>query len=129
MAPKQHVEQQIGIGWGHHRSGNNDQAISEFEQVLSLAPDSIDAYYGLGLARRDSGNTDGAIEAFQKAFQITSESLEATKKVSDAKGAIVGSSNNLETSDDDRYMMMTRMIAQRLDELGVKVELNLKTLP
>jgi len=129
MAPNQHVGQQIGVAWGHHRSGNNDQAINEFEQVLSLAPDSIDAYYGLGLALRDSGNADRAIESLQKAFQITSESLEATNKVSDAKGAIAGSSNDLGTDDDDRYMMMTRMIAQRLDELGVKVELNLKTLP
>lgn len=129
MAHNQHVTQQIGQAWGNHRSGQNDVAITEFEQVLSIAPDSIDAFYGLGLAQRASGQIDQSIKSFQKALKITKESLQATQKLAEAKGTIVGSINDLGSTDDDRYMMLRRMITQRLVELGATGDEDLPSLP
>ena len=84
---------------------------SVFEEILKQRPDHIDSLYGLGLSRRANGETAWAIEAFKKALVLATEALNAEDK----NGAFKG--NNLESYDDDRYMMLTRMIKQRLVEL------------
>jgi tetratricopeptide (TPR) repeat protein len=110
-----HVEERVGEAWKQHRMGNNSAAIEIFEDILNKRPDHLDALYGLGLARRANGETAWAVEAFKKALMLANEALNAEEKKSALDGHVVG--NDLNKEDDDRYMMLTRMIKQRLAEL------------
>lgn len=130
MAENQAMAQEIGQAWGQHRAGRNDEAISSFEQVLTNVPDSIDALYGLGLAQRATGNSDGAVESFQKALQLAKdgfESLQKEKNENKETGGVVTLAD-LATPEEDRFMMLERMIAQRLAELGVISEEDVPTI-
>jgi tetratricopeptide (TPR) repeat protein len=109
------VEERVGEAWKQHRMGNNPAAIEIFEEVLNRRPDHIDALYGLGLARRANGETAWAVEAFKKALALSTEFLNAQEKASKIDGHL--GSNDLSTYDDDRYMMLSRMLKQRLDEV------------
>jgi tetratricopeptide (TPR) repeat protein len=93
------VATQIGQAWRSHREGNNEAAIEQFGRILRTTPDSIDANYGLGLANRALGNHAAATEAFQRALDMT-DRAEATSQ-----------------EDRDRYMMLSRMTRQRLEEV------------
>ena len=110
-----HTEERIGEAWRLHRSGNNPAAIELFEEILAKTPKHLDALYGLGLARRANNNASGAREAFQMALQLTMEALKAEDEIYAVDGH--HGSNNLDTYDDDRFMMLQRMIKQRLAEL------------
>jgi len=106
------VGSQIGKAWGNLRQGNHDEALSTFETILKDAPKNVDAYYGLGLAQMKAGQESKAIETFQKALETAQELLQAIR------GQMGGT--NIETIEDDRYMMLLRMIQQRLNEMGVQ---------
>jgi len=90
---------QIGQAWRSHREGSNDTAIDQFGRILRSTPDSIDANYGLGLANKALGNKSGAVEAFQRALDLTGK-VEPTGEEERA-----------------RYMMLARMVSQRLEEV------------
>jgi tetratricopeptide (TPR) repeat protein len=115
--PQTNIDAQLNTAWGYHRQGQNDVAIAEFEKALAAAPDSIDARYGIGLALRASGQEARAVEVFQKAYEAAKEALRAVRAVAEAQGVVV-SGNDLSNPEDDRYMMLVRMISQRLTELG-----------
>ncbi|MEM9950618.1 MAG: hypothetical protein AAF846_03375 [Chloroflexota bacterium] len=110
-----HTEERIGEAWKQHRMGNNGQAIDIFKDILSKRPDHIDALYGLGLAQRADGLLDDATESFNKAALLAKETLEAVDKTSAVDGH--QGNNDLDTYEDDRYLMLTRMIQQRLEEI------------
>jgi tetratricopeptide (TPR) repeat protein len=95
----ENIDLQIGQAWLSHRQGNNEAAIDQFGRILRSSPDSIDANYGLGLANHAIGNQNAAAESFQRALLIT-DKLEAASQ-----------------EDRDRYMMLSRMIKQRLEEV------------
>jgi Tfp pilus assembly protein PilF len=90
---------QIGQAWRSHREGNNNAAIDQFGRILRSTPDSIDANYGLGLANKAAGNNSAAVEAFQRALDLT------------------GKAEPTSQEERDRYMMLSRMINQRLEEV------------
>jgi NAD(P)H-hydrate repair Nnr-like enzyme with NAD(P)H-hydrate epimerase domain len=110
-----HTEERIGEAWRLHRSGNNNASIKIFEEILDKTPNNIDALYGLGLARRAEGNNSGAIEAFKAAQTRAKEALDAIDVTSGVDGH--HGANDLDTYEDDRFLMLQRMIAQRLEEL------------
>jgi tetratricopeptide (TPR) repeat protein len=109
------VEERVGEAWKQHRMGNNPAAIEIFEEILKKRPDHLDALYGLGLARRANGEIAWATEAFKKALVLATEALNSEEKISKIDGSLSG--NELNKYDDDRYMMLSRMIKQRLAEL------------
>ena len=113
--PNQNVNQLIGNAWKLHREGDNAAAVKEFQKVTDVAHDSVDAYYGLGLALRANGDIEGAKKAFQTSYDLTTQALSAVRKVAEAEGVM---GNSLEA---DRFMMLTRMVSQRLAEVGVTV--------
>lgn len=98
------IAAQIGQAWRSHRDGNNEGAIDQFGRILRGSPDSIDANYGLGLANRAVGNQHAAGEAFQRALDLA-EKIEATSQ-----------------EERDRYLMLTRMIKQRVEEVKASAE-------
>ena len=102
------AEQRVADAWKQHRLGNNDSAIQSFREVLNSNPGDIDALYGLGLAQRASGDGVSATETFNKALIIAQEGLDINKD-----------NNDLNTMEDDRFLMLHQMISQRLEELEV----------
>lgn len=111
-----HTEERIGEAWRLHRNGDNQAAIDIFKDILSKTPNNVDANYGLGLALRAKGDKAAAAEAFQRALKLVEEALNAVNTTSSADGHLGG--NDLDTYEDDRYMMLTKMIKQRLAELA-----------
>jgi tetratricopeptide (TPR) repeat protein len=102
------LSRMIGDAWDLHRKGDNSAAIRAFEDVLARDEASVDAHYGLGLAKRGAGDSAAAREAFERALALAQQNLDELR---------AGRSNNdLSTSKDDRYMMLQRMIQQRIAE-------------
>jgi tetratricopeptide (TPR) repeat protein len=99
----------ISAGWAAHRSGQNDDAIQQFESALSLDNENIDAYYGIGLAERARRRLPEATAAFEKSMQLTQAKLAVTQPESTVSA--------VDVPDIDRYMMLVRMISQRISEI------------
>ncbi len=108
--------EKIGRAWRQHRDGDNQGAIRLFEEVIAASPDSVDAHYGMGLAFKSMGEMQSAAESFQRALSVTEQALSAVQLTSHAEGQ--HGANDLETNIDDRYMMLTRMLNQRLEDVG-----------
>ncbi len=113
------LSEKIGTAWRMHRDGDHAGAISMFEEIASSNPDIVDAYYGLGLAQKAVGDYQAATDAFQQALSITEDALKAVQMASSAEGHQGG--NDLESNDDDRYMMLTRMLKQRLEDVSTPI--------
>ena len=101
----------VGKAWRMHREGNNSGAIGMFQEAIASDPENIDARYGLGLAQKASGDIGAAKDAFSSA-------LEQLQHSSAAEAAALAQEHHSETNLGDRYIMLTRMLNQRLDELG-----------
>lgn len=108
--------EQVGRAWRLHRDGDNAGAIGMFESILAANPDHVDALYGLGLAQRAAGDPYAAADAFRQALRAAEEALAAVKTTAQTEGNL--GDNDLGSNIDDRYMMLTRMISQRLEDLA-----------
>lgn len=108
--------EKIGQAWRMHRDSDNDSAIRMFNDILATHPESVDALYGLGLAHKAGGDSAEAARAFEQALGITENALSAVMQTSQAEGHQSG--NDLETDFDDRYMMLSRMLKQRIEEVS-----------
>lgn len=106
--------ERVGVAWNHHREGRNDASIAEFEAILKQNPSDIDATYGLGLAQRAAGRSQAAVESFQRALKLVEQAKEAYQSARMASQA----ETNVKTPEDDRFQMLSRMVQQRLTELG-----------
>ena len=107
--------EKIGRAWRQHRDGDNQSAIRAFEDIIAGNPESVDALYGLGLAHKAGGSDATAADAFKQALSITEQTLSAVQLTSHAAGH--HGDNDLETNIDDRYMMLTRMLKQRIEDV------------
>lgn len=106
--------ERIGSAWRLHRDGDNQGAIRLFEEIIRSGPDSVDAHYGLGLAHKALGGNEAAATAFAGALGI----IEAAQSAdADAAVAAEAAGDNGPNSED-RYMMLTRMLKQRLEDVG-----------
>jgi tetratricopeptide (TPR) repeat protein len=111
------VAAQIGQAWRLQREGQNDSAIKEFEKILKQEPDNIDANYGMGLAQRAAGRQQAALEHFQHALDIVDQRDSAGRIAREAAASDFQTERiKPNTAEDDRYMMLTRMLKQRLSE-------------
>lgn len=114
-----HSAERVGEAWRMHRDGNNDGAIALFSEIIETAPDSVDARYGLGLSYKANGDTARAAEAFQTALDLAQQALNAVNTTSGADGH--HGTNDLNTNEDDRFMMLSRMLKQRIDDVSSSV--------
>ncbi len=121
----QDLAARIGEAWRMHREGRNDDAIAEFERILKEDSDNVDAYYGLGLAQRARGNQPAAKSAFEQALILVDKAEAARRTHAAAEGRhedAVGWSDERDNSFD-HFLMMKRMIGQRLNELSPRLEI------
>ena len=113
MADQDNVRERISKAWHHHREGRASDAMKEFQTIVQQFPKDIDANYGLGLAQKNSGDVDGAIKSFKNALELivqSKQSYEASHEQSQDP-------DHIKTPEEDRFMMLTRMVKQRLSEL------------
>lgn len=108
--------EKIGQAWRRHRDGDANGAIDMFNSIVESNPANVDAHYGLGLAYKALGDTDAAAAAFRKALDNTEQALSAVQTAATVEGQLAD--NDLDSSFDDRYMMLTRMLNQRLEDVG-----------
>ena len=108
--------ERIGAAWRLHRDGDNSGAVRMFQDIIASTPDSVDARYGLGLAQKALGDNGAAADSFRQALSITEQALSAVQLASQAEGH--HGDNDLDTNFDDRYMMLTRMLNQRVNEVS-----------
>src|SRR5262245_52946250 len=114
MSNQNSTAERVGQAWNHHREGRNDASIAEFEAILKQNPSDIDATYGLGLAQRAAGRNQEAVESFQRALQL----VEQAKTAYQSSRTASQTESNVKTPEDDRFQMLSRMVQQRLTELG-----------
>lgn len=112
-----HSSERIGEAWRLHRDGNQKQAITIFKEIIQKTPENVDAHYGLGLCHKASNDMASAADAFKKALDFAQKAVSAVKTTSEAEGH--HGSNDLDTSEDDRFMMLSNMLKQRLADVGV----------
>jgi tetratricopeptide (TPR) repeat protein len=110
------TEERIAEAWKLHRREEHKNAIEMFKDILEKSPELIDAYYGMGLAQKALGDKNGATRSFQECLRLARKALDAVNLESRVEGH--HGKNDLTTYDDDRYMMLTRMVHQRLYEMG-----------
>ena len=103
------LSKMIGDAWELHRKGDQAGAQRLFEDVLQRDAESVDAHYGLGLVKRASGDKPGARRGFERSQTLAKTMLDGLRANRD--------SNDLSTTKDDRYMMLLRMIEQRIAEV------------
>ena len=108
--------EKVGQAWRLHRDGDSRGAIGMFNSIVEANPANVDAHYGLGLAHKAMGDNGAAREAFQKALDNTEQALSAVQTASHVEGHL--GDNDLDSNFDDRYMMLTRMLKQRLEDVG-----------
>jgi tetratricopeptide (TPR) repeat protein len=113
------VAAQIGHAWRHQRNGEADKAIQEFERILQQNPDNIDALYGMGLAQRTAGHSEQAAKCFQQALELIEAGDLTGRKLREDTANDVNDRIKPNSPEEDRYMMLSRMLKQRLTELNL----------
>lgn len=108
--------EKIGQAWRLHRDGDSRGAIYMFSSIVAANPANVDAHYGLGLAHKALGEFDAAAASFQTALDNTEQALAAVQTATHVEGHL--GDNDLDSNFDDRYMMLTRMLNQRLEDVG-----------
>ena len=103
----ENVAADIGRAWRNQREGKAEAAIGEFDRILKQDADNIDANYGMGLAQRDVGKKEDAVKYFQHTLELIEAGITARNRGADDRNA----------PEDDRFMMLARMVKQRLTEL------------
>ena len=113
MAEQDTIRDLVSKAWNYQREGKPDTAAAEFEKIVQKYPQDIDANYGLGLALKSAGQIDRAVKSFKTTLELVAES----KKTYDATKDQSSDQDTIKTPEDDRFMMLSRMVNQRLAEL------------
>lgn len=111
-------EERVGQAWQFIRNRQYERALEAFNDVIRSMPDNVDAHYGLGIVQRALGDHKASIASYQKTLELAQNALKAVRTTSSVDGNTAA--NDLETQEDDRFLMLITMIKQRLAELGVQ---------
>ena len=93
-------DKKISMAWKAHYNGQHEQAISEFKQLVNLAPDNVDANWGLGLAYRKAGDKANALQVFQKVRDLLVQQMD------------------VKSDDYERFFMLKRMVTQQIEQIN-----------
>lgn len=105
----ENLDSQVGQAWRLERDGNAKAAIDAFDKILAKDSNHIDANYGMGVALRRDGQNQKAATHFKKA-------LEQVETAAAARHPVASETRIRNTPEDDRLMMLTRMLKQRIAE-------------
>src|SRR5690606_34569505 len=113
MSVQSSTSEKVGQAWRQYREGRTDAAMKEFEAILRQNPEDIDASYGLGLTQKASGQVDRASKTCSdilKLINVVKDQYETSRQVN-------LEDSNVKTPEDDRFMMLDRMVRRRLEEI------------
>ena len=92
-------EARILEAWKAHYSGQNQEAIQKFLQVINDDPENLDAQWGLGLSYRNAHEHENAIQTFQKVLDLASARLQG---------------DEVDQAEVERHVMLKRMASQQI---------------
>ena len=98
----------INQAWDQYRQGQTREAAGSFSRIIQGNAAYLDAHYGLGLAERQNGNMSASENAFRRALELAREAKVVEENRTDGK------------AEPERYLMLIRMIRQRLMEIGAQ---------
>jgi len=107
----------IADAWVNLRTGQMELALAGFDGVLMADSENLDALYGKGMVLRATGQTDAAVSIFRKVLDVSQQRLTELRAQHVGHETAIG----FENPEEARFMMLGRMIRQRLAELGVNV--------
>lgn len=116
MANTNNIAAEIGKAWAYQREGQTKQAAAAFEVILKQDPNNIDANYGLGLAQKVIGDNQSATQTFNTTLNLIKDSISVENSRRDKDNP----EDNVRTPEDDRLMMLLRMVEQRISEVQSK---------
>jgi Flp pilus assembly protein TadD len=93
-------DNKISMAWKAHYNGQHQQAIDQFKQLVSAAPDDIDAHWGLGLSYRKAGDKANALQVFQKVRDLLAQKMD------------------VQSDDYERLFMLKRMVNQQIEQMN-----------
>jgi len=105
------VDERVRAAWQQQREGRNEAALDAFAQIVRDHPEDIDARYGLGLSQRSVGQDAEAVRSFRSALQLVEDGQRAEGKKHGSSGQ-----ERVRSPEDDRLMMLSRMLGQRIAE-------------
>lgn len=97
---EQEIKAKISEAWKLRHSSQDQAALDLFKQVVTTAPENIDANWGLALCYRGVGDRENALTIFRKVKDLVSERLQG------------------ETEERERYYMLQRMVTQQIEQMG-----------
>jgi tetratricopeptide (TPR) repeat protein len=103
----------ISQAWRYQREHQAATAITEYEKILKQDANNIDALYGYGLSLRDTGKKAEATAQFKRALELVDAAALSRRPATTGEEE----HRTVNTPEDDRYMMLSRMIKQRLSEI------------
>ncbi len=71
----------FNLGLVYFNEKNFDQAISQFEKVISIVPNHSNSLYFLGLIFEEKGEKEKALEYFKKVLELNPENQVVSKKI------------------------------------------------
>jgi protein O-mannosyl-transferase len=74
----------IMVGIAYDRRGMMDDAVKEYQYVLSRNPDNAEAFHNMGIAYAKKGMTDTAVEYYLKALKLRPDFYETYFNLGDA---------------------------------------------
>jgi cytochrome c-type biogenesis protein CcmH/NrfG len=113
MSNTNNIATEIGKAWGYHRDGRGKEAAAAFEVILKQDPNNIDANYGLGLSQKVNGDLQAATQTFNTTLNLIKDSI----SIEEARRNRDNPEDNVRTPEDDRLMMLQRMVEQRIAEV------------
>jgi Tfp pilus assembly protein PilF len=99
MAQQGTFAQELGEAWGLLRKGSIRAALDGFEKILKTDPDHLDAHFGAALALKAEGQRSSAQSHLERCLALARAGRQAEPK-------------------NDRFLMLERIIQQRITELG-----------
>lgn len=91
------IDAKIGEAWKAHHRGEQQKAITQFKELVTRAPDNVDALWGLGLSYRKAGDLENALDVFRRAKSLVKAQLDENP------------------AEYGRLFMLNRMLSQQID--------------
>ena len=82
------VEGMFQLGRLLYNTGQVDEAIKQFRQVLELIPSYSNALFALGAALESQGRIKEAIEEFEKVLQLNPDDLALSKRLQELQDKV-----------------------------------------
>lgn len=109
------------LGWAYLRSGNTDEAISQFNQSVLLAPSSFDSYCGLGFSYLRKGNLQESLGNFERGIGGNSRDIDCLL----GKAAVLERLDNVEMASDVYRKVLTIDINNEIAKGKVAIATNM----